>query len=47
MKFKDRLKQIPGSVYFLIVIIVVYGLLFIFNASIFSEALGFFGKIRG
>jgi len=45
MKLKDRLKLASASSYFLVIIIMVYGFLYIFNPSIFSGALGFFSKI--
>ena len=45
MKLKDRLRRIPGSMYFLIFVIISYVLFSIFNSDIFFEASGFFRKI--
>lgn len=45
MKFKDRLKQIPGSWYFLITIISIYILLSIFYQEICIDSLIFFCQL--
>ncbi len=45
MNLKNILKQISGAWYFLIVIILVYFLLFIFNPKSFFTSLNFFSKI--
>ena len=45
MNLKNKLKQIPGSWYFLLVIILIYLLLFIFQQNIFFLSLDFFSKI--
>lgn len=45
MNLKNKLKQIPGSWYFLTIIILIYGLFFIFNSNIFFSSLTFFNKI--
>lgn len=45
MKLKDKLKLASASSYFLVVIIVIYGLLSIFNSGVFSKALNSFSKI--
>ena len=45
MKFKDKLKQISGSWYFLIVIILTYLVISIFNKELYFESIGFLGEI--
>ncbi len=45
MKLKNISRQISGSWYFLIAIVLIYCLLFIFNSEIFFTSLNFFGKI--
>ena len=45
MKFKDKLKQLSGSWYFLATIIIIYFLLSIFNQKIYSDSLSFFNQI--
>jgi len=45
MKFKDKLKQIPGSWYFLMTIILIYILLLIFYQEIFLDSLIFFCQL--
>ena len=45
MKFKDKLKQLPGSWYFLGAIVLVYLLLSIFNQEIYLKSLIFFNQI--
>lgn len=45
MNLKNELKQISGSWYFLIVIILTYCLLFVFNPESFYMSLNFFSKI--
>ena len=45
MKFKDKLKFLPGSWYFLGTIILIYILVSIFNQEIYLKSLDFFGQI--
>ncbi len=45
MKLRDKLKQLPGSWYFLLIIIIVYFLFSIFNQKIYLDSLDFFGQI--
>jgi len=45
MKFKDKLKQLSGSWYFLIIIFLIYLLLFIFRQDLFSSSLNLFYDI--
>ena len=45
MKFKEKLKQLSGSWYFLLSIIVIYLLFSIFNQEIYLKSLGFFSQI--
>lgn len=45
MKFRDKIKQIPGSWYFLIAIVLIYFLLLVFNKNIYNDSLDFFFKI--
>ena len=45
MKFKDKLKQLPGSWYFLGTIVITYFLLSIFNQGIYLDSLDFFNQI--
>ena len=45
MNLKNKLKQIPGNWYFLIVIILIYILFFIFKQNVFLSSLDFFSKI--
>jgi len=45
MDIKDKLKQISGSWYFLIIILLIYLLLFIFRQDLFSLSLNFFYNI--
>ena len=45
MKLKNKLKRISGSVYFLLIIVIIYGLFFVLNSDIFSGAFEFFSKI--
>ncbi len=45
MKIKNKLKQISGSWYFLIIIILIYFLLFIFKQDLFSSSTNFFYNI--
>ncbi len=45
MKFKDRLKQIPGSWYFLITIVSIYILFLIFRQEICLNSLIFFYQL--
>jgi len=45
MNFKDKLKQLPGSWYFLGTIAIIYLLLSIFNQEVYLNSLGFFNQI--
>lgn len=45
MDIKNKLKQISGSWYFLISMIIVYILVLIIKPSLFSSSMTFFGKI--
>jgi len=45
MNFKDKLKQLPGSWYFLGALILIYILISIFNQEIYLRSLDFFGQI--
>lgn len=45
MNIKNKLKQISGSWYFLIIILLIYLLLFIFRQDLFSSSLNFFYNI--
>ena len=45
MKFKDKLKQLPGSWYFLGIIVIIYVLFSIFNQGIYLNSLNFFSQI--
>lgn len=45
MKFKDKVKQLPKSWYFLLTIIILYILISIFNQDIYIKSLGFFNQI--
>ena len=45
MKIKNQLKQIPGSWYFLISIIIIYLFLLILKREFFSSSLDFFYNI--
>ncbi len=45
MKFKNKLKKLPGSWYFLGAIIFIYLLLSIFSKEIYLNSLNFFGQI--
>jgi len=45
MGVKNKLKQIPGSWYFLLIVIISYVFLFIFNNELYSSCLEFFSKI--
>ena len=45
MKFKDKLKQLPGSWYFLGAIVITYLLLSVFSKGIYLDSLGFFSQI--
>ncbi len=45
MKFKEKIRKIPKSWYFLIIIVLVYFLLSIFNRDIYLECLDFFSEI--
>ena len=45
MKFKDKLKQLPGSWYFLGTVVIAYVLLSIFNQEIYLDSLNFFSQI--
>jgi len=45
MNFKDKLRQLPGSWYFLGIIALTYLLLSIFNQGIYSNSLNFFNQI--
>jgi uncharacterized membrane protein YraQ (UPF0718 family) len=45
MKFKDKLKQLSGSWYFLLIIIFVYIITSIFSRQIYLESLIFFNNI--
>jgi len=45
MNLKNKLKQLPGSWYFLIAIILIYIFVLIFNQEIYLKSLDFFNKI--
>jgi uncharacterized membrane protein YraQ (UPF0718 family) len=45
MKFKEKIKQVPKSWYFLLTIIIAYLLLSIFNQKIYLESWNFFNQI--
>ena len=45
MKFKDKLKQLPGSWYFLGTIVIIYLLLSLFNQEVYLNSLSFFNQI--
>ncbi len=45
MNIKNKLKQISGSWYFLIIILLIYFGLFIFRQDLFSSGINFFYKI--
>jgi uncharacterized membrane protein YraQ (UPF0718 family) len=45
MKFKDKLKQLSGSWYFLLIIIFIYIVISIFNKQIYLDSLVFFNYI--
>jgi len=45
VKFRDKLKRLPGSWYFLLIIIIVYFLFSVFNKKIYLDSLDFFGQI--
>ena len=45
MKFKDKLKQLPGSWYFLGILILIYLFVSIFNQYIYIKSLIYFGQI--
>jgi hypothetical protein len=45
MRFKDKLKNIPGSWYFLIFVIFTYFLISIINLEVYLNSLNFFGQI--
>ncbi len=45
MKIKEKLKQLPGSWYFLGAIILVYLLFSIFNQNIYQNSLSFFSEL--
>ena len=45
MNFKDKLKQLSGSWYFLGTIVIVYLLLSIFNQEVYLNSLNFFNQI--
>ncbi len=45
MKFKDKLKQLPGSWYFLGILILIYLFVSIFNQDIYLKSLSYFTQI--
>jgi len=45
MKFKDKLRRLPGSWYFLISVIFIYLMFSIFNYEVYLSSLDFFGQI--
>jgi len=45
MKFVDNLKRLPGSWYFLGVVVLLYAFLSIFNLETYLNSLNFFGQI--
>ena len=45
MKFKDKLRRLPGSWYFLISVIFIYLMFSIFNYEVYLNSLDFFGQI--
>jgi uncharacterized membrane protein YraQ (UPF0718 family) len=45
MKFKDKLKRVPKSWYFLIAIILIYIIISVFNKGLYIESISFFGEI--
>ena len=45
MSFRNKLKQVPGSWCFFIVIVLIYFLFLIFNSNVFFMSLSFFSKI--
>ena len=45
MKIKEKLSKISGSWYFLITVLMMYGVLFILNQHLFFETLQFFHKL--
>ncbi len=45
MKFKDKLKQLPKSWYFLLIIILIYLIISIFNKEIYLNSLIFFNQL--
>ena len=45
MKFKDKLKHLPGTWYFLSIVILIYILLSIFDQELYLNSLNFFNQI--
>jgi len=45
MKFKEKIKRIPKSWYFLISIVLIYFLFSLFNKEIYLESVGFFTEL--
>ncbi|MCK4997185.1 hypothetical protein KAS08_02680 [Candidatus Pacearchaeota archaeon] len=45
MKFKNKIKQLSGSWYFLLTVILVYALFSILNKELYLSSIGFFNQI--